>query len=117
MQQTNLVTLTICQFMLEIRNIWFGISGTELLKNAGNSTKPFLIRNLVFKINRKSPQKEQIKGAIDLRTLPLLELVPGLTGFAMIEWGRQDYIFLMMSWLKLYVSPLYFQHLYFFGIK
>lgn len=80
--------------MLEIWNIWFGISGTELLKNAGKSIKPFVIRHLVFSSNKNVPEKvpgrSKLKAAVNLMTLPLLELLPGLTVIAMIEGVSAD---------------------------
>jgi len=83
-----------CQLLLEIWNIWFGISGTKLLKNAGKSTKPFIIRQLVFSSNKniseKVPEKNKLKAAVNLMTLPLLELLPGLTVIAMIEGVSAD---------------------------
>lgn len=80
--------------MLEIWNIWFGISGTKLLKNAGKSTKHFMITHLIFSGNKnvpeKVPERNKLKAVVNLMTLPFFELLPGLTVIAMIEGVSVD---------------------------
>lgn len=97
-----------------VRNILFGISVTKLLKNAGKSTKPFMIRHLVFSSNKnvpeKVPERNKLKAAVNLMTLPLLELLPGLTVKVLLQTSLNIFDDVLF---KAVCEPPLLQHFYF----